>query len=165
MRTALVVLYSCLFLSAPNASAATWDLSMGFVWGTFEYSEAEGYSDYSLNFDNPWLFKTYELNYETVHAATPTHFGLSNSDGSRLDLYFAAGLSDTGGRISLLPGSDYCVAGGSPCHSALFPDFLDASFVEMRPVSEIPLPAAAWLFLSAIGGLGILKARGRRARR
>lgn len=37
----------------------------------------------------------------------------------------------------------------------LTPEFADVELVEFHSVAPVPLPAAAWLFLSAIAGLGL----------
>jgi len=68
-----------------------------------------------------------------------------------LQLDFATALTNAGGNISILPTSREAVTGGIAGTSEIY--------IVSGSVSAVPIPAAVWLFVSAIAATGFLRRR------
>lgn len=82
------MLFCMLFILPFHIHAAQWTLSTkDWIAGSFEYSEATGYSNYTFFFNHLLIGTTYETNSDVVLAATPTHFGVGNIEGTLTSIF------------------------------------------------------------------------------
>jgi hypothetical protein len=174
----LIVLLLALICSSVWAAPVTWTLSDVFftggdaLTGSFDYdADTNTYSDINIFFeyDDP-----FEDGYHNFYTTTGVwHNGdsfESDSNGAYfypwydfpehfdfLALWFTAPLTNSGGNISLESGSgifnQYIYYGGTvtPVLTGIASGSVTAN--------TVPIPAAVWLFGSALAGLGFLRRR------
>jgi hypothetical protein len=113
--------------------------------------------DLLRNNDGPDRFSTYSTDstLETVNSGTMFQGDITNT------WWASAGVID---RIAFTPdGAWVCIGAGGCATNSFLLDLGDRGNYTISPaVSAVPLPAAVWLFLSALGGLGLFGWRKRR---
>lgn len=168
----LVLLFSTSFA----AGAATLRVESGsvvgvdnLVVGTTTYSVSFVYGSYNTVFPDQGLVPTFSGDSTGADAAakaimdavstdgnyvnSPTSFeGCWNTNYCWISTPYDPGSSSTSGAyMKILPSGPLSVSTINYGNSYNYDDITHAVF------SEVPVTAAAWLFLSALGGLGIIK--------
>lgn len=148
-----------IFLLCGHAHGATWHftdatLDSGHpITGSFEYSELHGY----LNIDIQATTVTYTNILQGNDRELIVYGYIQDTIFAGLKFVWDAPLTDAGGVVNILHEQSWrsglidpndCSADQAPLCSQLGAG---------GSVSAVPLPAAAWLFVSAIGGLAFLK--------
>jgi hypothetical protein len=146
-----------------NAAPVTWTVDSllfsdgGSAYGSFTYDENTNlYSDIDIT--------TLEsdgrgsANYQQLVEASGSGDNFLNvvgpgAGGLRgLGLFFGSSLTNTGGTVAIDAGSeDFCD------DNSCWPPDQTIRAVVSGSVSAVPIPAAAWLFGSALAGLGWLR--------
>ncbi|NND53340.1 MAG: VPLPA-CTERM sorting domain-containing protein [Gammaproteobacteria bacterium] len=162
--TTILILLLC-FFSAAQAAPLTWTLDgVTFDNGTqlqgqFDYDASTNtYSNVLIQSGNPIWYSDSKLPPFTLDntfgPGTATGFeAWTRYDGccdSYLYIYLDSAMTDSGGVISILTTS---------YEARFYPGGDDYRYVTGGTISAVPIPAAAWLFGSALAGLGWLRRR------
>jgi hypothetical protein len=158
---------SVAFATSTQAAVVTWTLEgVTFddgteVTGTFDYdADTDVYSNWNLQTQTGWL-AGFNYNPESSaveafdsyskHLEIYTSYGYPDIDRVFL-LHFASSLTNGGGTVEVTDTRPYCFPTSSSCEI----DFIDnkGRRVTGGRVSAVPIPAAVWLFGSALAGLG-----------
>ena len=178
----LFVFFLLLVSGQSLAAPVIWTLegvtldSGGLISGSFAYdADTNSYSDIAIQAPswyeiNP-LFTGENLTYVDLRGfpnpdaqelpidnATSTsvslaagHWGFGTIYGAELDLIFASAMTNGGGTIALVAGSS---------DIEYFNEHIGESFTIVGgAITAVPIPAAIWLFGSALAGLGWMRRR------
>jgi hypothetical protein len=160
---------SVVFVASTQAAVVTWTLEdvIFYEGPDSEASEVTGSFDYDADTD---IYSNWNLQTQTGFIAgfnyNPENSEASDSNSWHLDIYtfygdpdidrffsldFARRLTNTGGTVEIETPS-YCYPATSSCEV----DFIAAKARRITGgrVSAVPIPAAVWLFGSALAGLG-----------
>ena len=137
-----------------DAAQVIWDLVGanttygGTVTGSFAFdTDTATYSNFDLTTSVP-LFPDYHFTSSGCNAVSTC----STTTGAGLDLVFATPLTAAGGSISISNG----VLNAATSTGQIAAIAVTGSVVS---VSTVPLPTAAWLLLSGLGGVGVVARR------
>jgi hypothetical protein len=168
MKTLFCGLFlSVAFATSTQAAVLTWTLEdVTFedgteVTGTFDY-------DADINAYSNWYLQT-QTGFITGFNYNPGNSAASESYSTHLEIYnvygypdierifmldFASLLTNAGGTVEIATYI-YCYHGTSSCEG----DFIEykARRISGGRVSAVPIPAAVWLFGSALAGLGWMR--------
>jgi hypothetical protein len=161
MRSLLLIFTLSASLAA-NAVPVTWTVDSllfddgGTGSGTFSYdADTNTYS----NID---IVTTVGANFTGAHYMSLINNAVNNANSliimvypleglSGLELSFAASLTNYGGSITITGGRE------SICGQECMYPVSDLRYISSGQASAVPVPAAVWLFGSALAGLGWLK--------
>jgi hypothetical protein len=180
----LCALFCLLICGQVGAAPVTWTLqgvtldNGGTIDGSFVYdADTNSYSDIAIQapdwYEISPLFTGENLTYVDLGGATVPnpdaqqlpidnetstslslaagHWGLGTIYGAELDLIFASALTNGGGTIALVAGSS---------NIEYFNEHIGDSFTVVGgAITAVPIPAAIWLFGSALGALGWVRRR------
>jgi len=173
------------FISSAYAAPVQWTLQdVSFVTddeyrslvGSFYYdADTNEYSNISLHYDDSSGYPFPDFDYQVFiwgHSSPagiiPNELSLQNgpgqfNDGEVIHLAFNEALTGAGGQITLdltrtlISGATFQGSGGPggfDVYTADYPSYLSGGYVS---ASVVPIPAAAWLFGSALAGLGWIR--------
>jgi hypothetical protein len=170
MKTLFCGLFlSVAFATSTQAAVVTWTLEgVTFddgteVTGTFDYdADTDVYSNWNLQTQTGFIAGfNYNPGNSTASDSYSSHLEIytfyGDPDNDRFfSLHFASSLTNAGGTVEVETPS-YCLPTSSSCEV----DFVDAKArgVTGGRVSAVPIPAAVWLFGSALAGLGWFRRR------
>jgi hypothetical protein len=159
---AAVLLLTC---GVAQAAVVTWTIDAvfddgGTLQGTFDFDDViVRYSNIDVVSSGGSLAPLFDSSY----SSSPPGFSdsstfvsesfVSNSVPSILNINFSESLTAVGGVVSLVIGSD--VNGSSEISGNIATG--TGRFVTSGAVSAVPIPAAVWLFGSALAGLGWMR--------
>jgi len=164
MRSILVLTALLLSLTS-NAAPVTWTVDSllfsdgGSGFGSFDYDASTNlYSEINIttlrsddggfaNYQS--LLPSVPSNDERLFLVGPGAGGLTG-----LSFFFSSGLTNTGGMVTILSGEEvFCEDYECSQPAGKIRDVVSGS------VSAVPVPAAVWLFGSALAALGWLRAK------
>ncbi|MBP9129452.1 MAG: VPLPA-CTERM sorting domain-containing protein [Steroidobacteraceae bacterium] len=154
-----------------NAAAVTWYVNgvtfndSGTLAGSFTYDASTNvFSSISLTTTAGTVLGAASYAYPTNVGSANTADFLSNSfpvvpgTTTRLTLFLVSSMTDSGGIINLSAVSEQLCA-AVECNK-LLPDRVNpVGGAYITSTAPVPLPAAAWLLVSGLGGLGFLRRR------
>ena len=156
------LLLASLLLLPFQVGAATWTIhNLGAsnifqVDGSFSYNSSAGFYNTNINMYLRGSLSTTWTDEDFV-GVNGNSVAWNDGETAWIQLTFSESLDSASGRVEI-----YTNNGAS--HSA--PNWYEntvgqnggvINFASGGYISEVPLPAAAWLFISAIGGLGFLQ--------
>jgi hypothetical protein len=168
-----------------SAAPLTWTLTNviyddgGIVTGSFDYdAETDIYSNVSIQspeyWEGDWWWAEQNLTEDGQWGGPaamesrwmdPACFNCENDPVTVITLKYATALTSAGGTVSLIPNVSFFSNGVSDPQSPFygfpdgFPDWssnMDRKIVS-GTLSAVPVPAAVWLFGSALAGLGWMR--------
>ena len=184
-RITLTLLF--FFISSAYAAPVQWTLhDVSFVTddeyrtltGSFYYdADTNEYSNISFHYDDSSGYpfpdfdhQVYIWGHSSPGGINADELSLQNgpgqyNDGEVLHLAFSEALTGSGGQVALdltqtfIGGATFLGFGGPgglDVYDAQYPSYLAGGYVS---ASVVPIPAAAWLFGSALAGLGWIRRR------
>ena len=156
MRQMFLVLFF-LLSAAASAAPVTWTLNDvlfndgATATGSFDYDASTGsYSAINIvtTASQNWTGETYTNQWSGSSDQYFTMTGIT-STFNILRLEYIAPLTASGGVINLQLGE--------PQFGSLESDSIDFRYISAGTVSAVPVPAAVWLFGSALAGLGWMR--------
>jgi hypothetical protein len=172
MQKILIAVVLAVFSISANAIPVTWTLDnvimetfvagpsyTGVLTGSFDYDSVTN------QYSNIDIFSTWSTDFHKFYFETAPPWNISvgsdtglqiwnvNPEYNYIDIHldFSSAITGQGGTVNLL-NSTYMISSNSFAQS-------DASLISAGTISAVPVPAAAWLFGSALAGLGWMRRR------
>ena len=171
--------YSSIDITTTDSGSTT-DSSAAFQWNSDDFKWVElnapgggamnGWRYADLTVDNEgWAYSFWDsseisfpidgshLAFEGKFACDSYYFLGCDEAGSLPVMFweFSNGLTNAGGTINVQSAAEFrCASGFGGCE---FPSFGDSRSIVSGVITTVPIPAAAWLFGSALAGLSWLR--------